>query len=130
MQSGIYIIYSNSNSSKFYIGSAVCLSMRYNRHLRELRKKKHFNRHLQSHVNKYGINDLIFQVIEYCEKDQLLIREQFYFNLLKPTFNINPTAASRAGAKHSNQTKTKIRRALAGKNPIPILVRYSKLMNL
>jgi hypothetical protein len=36
-------------------------------------------------------------------------REQYYFDLLKPEYNILPTAGSRLGSKHSEESLAKIR---------------------
>jgi group I intron endonuclease len=37
----------------------------------------------------------------------ILEREQFYIDPLTPEYNINPTAGSRLGSKHTEGTKTK-----------------------
>ena len=57
-KAGIYCIESFINGKK-YIGSSVDLSKRvFDGHIKSLEKGNHHNRHLQNHVNKYGIDDL------------------------------------------------------------------------
>ena len=130
MESGIYIIYSNTNPKKYYIGSAVNLEKRYLRHLSELRKNKHFNYRIQNHVNQFGLYDIIFQVIEYCLDSDLIAREQFYIDLLQPTFNILPKAGSRAGSNQTDIVKVKISRRLKHCKKESIFNRYRRLMKV
>jgi group I intron endonuclease len=86
-ESGIYKI-SNSINDKIYIGSAVNLSARFRRHKHHLLKNNHHSPILQSHVNKYGIETLSFELIETCDKSELLTKEQQYLTELQPVFNI------------------------------------------
>lgn len=106
---GIYKIWSLSNPDKIYIGSAVNIKDRWNRHLSELRKNKHGNRHLQHHFNKYGENDLVFAVVKYCEVKQLLSIEQDFIDLYKPSFNICSQADSRLGVLATFATRERIK---------------------
>ena len=87
METGIYKITCKENN-KFYIGSSKNLEKRCQKHLNDLRKNKHINIHLQRAYNKYGENAFIFNVIEKCSYEDLLIREQFYLDTLNPEFNI------------------------------------------
>ena len=111
--SGIYQIQSKFNG-KCYIGSACDLKIRKKNHFQELKNKKHPNRHLQNHYNKYGKADLQFAILEFCEKEMLIVKEQIYINILKPTFNICKIAGSWLGIKHSKETKQKISIANTG----------------
>lgn len=110
---GIYQIKSIKNN-KIYIGSAVYIKNRWALHIKSLSNKKHHSIHLQRHVNKYGINDLEFSILEVCNKVDLLNREQFYINNLNPEFNICKIAGSSFGVKRSDKTKEKIRQANLG----------------
>jgi group I intron endonuclease len=102
---GIYKITSITHPNKIYIGSSSNFEKRQQDHLRFLRNKKHFNRKIQNHVNKYGIEDLIFSVIENCEENILFEREQYYIDTLKPWFNLSPTARGARGVKHSAEVR-------------------------
>ena len=63
---------------------------------------------LQHAIDKYGLSNFSIQILEYCDQSILLEREQFYFDLFSPEYNINPTAGSRLGAKHSEVSRKKI----------------------
>jgi len=112
---GIYQI--EASNGKLYIGSATNLSERtMGNHTRDLIRGKHHNQHLQNHVNKYGIKDLLFDVLEFChDKTKLIEREQYYIDALKPEFNICKKAGSvMAGRNHTEKTKQKISKANKG----------------
>jgi len=49
--------------------------------------------------------------LEYCDKKETLIREQYYLDLLNPEYNILKKAGSPLGFKHSEETKDKLRGA-------------------
>lgn len=112
MKSGIYKIL-NLVNSKFYIGSAIDFKIRFYKHKYELLKKSHRNSHLLRAWDKYGETNFEFIIIEYIEnatKEKLLEREQFYLDTLKPEYNLNPTAGSALGTKHSEKTKSQMRK--------------------
>ena len=81
-KSGIYKI---SISKKTYIGSAVNLHRRLYVHMNSMIKGKHENQHLQRSYNKYGRCKI--EIIEECSKEELLKREKFYIDKLKPNLN-------------------------------------------
>ena len=106
-KAGIYLIRSRTNGKK-YVGSSVNINCRvFFEHYPELVKGKHCNILLQNHSNKYGIEDLIFSIIEFCPpvKEKLLERENFYIQLLKPEFNICLVAGSPLGIKRTEENK-------------------------
>lgn len=95
MESGIYKITCIANS-RIYIGSAKDFKIRWNRHLRDLKSNKHANVHLQRSYEKYGVDSFIFEIIELCSNEDLLIREQYYLDTLKPYefgFNVGKDAS-------------------------------------
>src|SRR5437016_1969320 len=92
-RSGIYIIYSVLDG-RSYIGSSRNISERWKGHLDGLGRKKHHNHHLQNFFNKYGEKILIFDVLEFCKIKDLLAREQWYLDTMKPEFNSCGTAGS------------------------------------
>ena len=54
-----------------------------------LRRNRHHNNHLQNHANKYGVGDLVFEILEVIlDAPSILIREQYYIDKLMPKFNI------------------------------------------
>jgi len=70
--SGIYSITNNINS-KIYIGSTVSLYQRNRQHYNNLKKYKHANIILQSFVNKYGLDKLIFNIVEIINDKKILL---------------------------------------------------------
>ena len=112
--SGIYKI-TNTVTGKFYIGSAVNIRKRINEHRSELRANTHVNRHLQNAWNKHGADCFEFTALEYCKKERLIEREQFYIDSENPSYNICQTAGSTLGIKLTEQTKRKLSEARKGR---------------
>lgn len=104
---GIYRISSILNG-KFYVGSAVNLYQRWHHHKHYFTKGKHTNQKLQNHVNKYGLDDLIFEEILLCDKKDLIYYEQKIIDQNKPQFNICKIAGNSLGFRHSEKTKLKL----------------------
>lgn len=126
VKTGIYSIQSIKKPGEFYIGSAINIDERWKRHLNELRKGKHGNKHLQNHFNKYGENDLRFFLLEECKHIELLKLEQWYIDETQPTFNICADAGSRFGVVCSFATREKIKRAAKHRPPVTMLSRLKK----
>lgn len=128
---GVYCI-KNIITGDLYIGSSVnCLYTRWKNHYTLLNTNKHHNRHLQNAVNKYGICLFIFGVLEYCDIDLCISREQQYIDSLRPKYNIaliagntkgvkktqeavNKTIAFHTGRKRSEDSKQRMREARKG----------------
>lgn len=106
----VYKISSVLFPERIYIGSSVGLfSSRRARHIRDLWRGKHHSPKLQNHYNKYGKDDLVFEVIERLDCScGLITAEQKWIDELDPYFNIRKKAESNLGMKHSQETKAKI----------------------
>jgi len=63
IQSGIYKI-TNKINKKHYVGSAYDLYKRYKEHRSALTSNRHHNNQLTRFVNKYGIDNLEFNLIK------------------------------------------------------------------
>jgi group I intron endonuclease len=57
---------------------------------------------------KYGYANFSLEILEYCEPSKCVEREQYYLDLLKPEYNILPTAGSSFGFRHSEESKKKL----------------------
>lgn len=113
-KAGIYRFYNKLNGN-FYIGSSKNLSNRF---------KSYFNLSYISRVKnnltisraliKYGYDNFRVEIFEYCDnsKEMILNREQYYMDLLKPTYNIEKLAVSSLGRKVSEETKFLISKSL------------------
>lgn len=104
---GIYRWINNINS-KSYVGSAKCLKNRLKIYYSPTTLKTRLERGssaIYSALLKYSYNKFKLEIIEYCEQDFLIPREQYFIDLLKPEYNICKTAGSTLGKKHSESTK-------------------------
>jgi NUMOD1 domain/NUMOD3 motif len=57
---------------------------------------------------KYGYSNFSIEILEYCDPQNIIKREQYYIDLLYPEYNILKTAASSLGHKHSQETLRKM----------------------
>ncbi len=93
----------NNINGKTYVGSTVNFYSRFHKYFNTEYLKKH-NTPLHNSLLKYGYSNFTLQVLEYCNKEDTIKREQYYLNLLKPVYNILQTAGSSLGFKHSKDT--------------------------
>lgn len=114
---GIYKI-TNTITGDYYIGSACNISNRWSLHRRTLANNKHHSIHLQRAYNKYGAEYFKFSVLEYCEKEKLIEREQYYIDSKRPSYNILPIAGSSLGIKRSEEAKRKMSEAWKTRLPV------------
>jgi group I intron endonuclease len=106
---GVYRIVNRLNGAT-YIGSTKYLSLRWKQHLRKLRTNSHFNAKLQRSWNKYGESNFYFEIIEFVFVDsQLLVREQFFIDSMRPALNILAKAGTTLGFKHSVETRARMK---------------------
>jgi group I intron endonuclease len=101
--SGIYRIQSILKPERVYVGSSVNILKRWKYHKEGLIKNKHHSKKLQRHFNKYGIEDLGFEILEdgnYINKTHLFSREQVWYSKFEyrnteiPYFNSEKIAGS------------------------------------
>ena len=84
---GIYQI-RNLKNNKMYIGSSFKLYERMLQHFADLRRNDHENTHLQNAFNKYGEQNFVFEVIEFCDKKIQYDIEQYWIDKFKNTNSI------------------------------------------
>lgn len=113
-KSGVYR-WVNLENGKSYIGSSVNLSRRlanyFSIYYLSSQSKSSF---ICKALLKYGYSGFSLEILEYCEKNEALEREQFYLGSFKPEYNILSTAGSSLGFKHTEETKAKLRIANVG----------------
>lgn len=87
---GIYRI-RNVINDKCYYGSSKNINRRWSKHKSQLKNNRHENIILQRAWDKYGKDNIVFEVVELCEEFELLTREQKYLDS-NPDYNIGVLA--------------------------------------
>lgn len=111
-KSGIYQ-WINFVTGDFYIGSSSNLGDRLADYYQDAyitNALKHNNRIVRA-LNKYGYDNFGVSILEYCDKDQLINREQYFIDTLTPVYNILKKAYSSLGCKATPETIVKMRAA-------------------
>lgn len=67
------------------------------------------NRPIDRSLLKHGFSNFRLEILEYCDIADLLKREQYYMDILKPEYNIVETAGSTLGYKHTPESLAKMR---------------------
>ncbi len=114
-KSGIYM-WRNLDSGKIYVGSAKNLGIRLKGYYNINQLTRVTNMHINRALLKWGYSSFSLSILEYCSIDVLIQREQYYFDLLKPEYNICTTAGSTLGKLHSLEAKEKISNTKKGTN--------------
>jgi group I intron endonuclease len=73
------------------------------------------NSYIHNALLKHGYSNFSLYILEYCEKNNVLVREQYYIDLLVPEYNILKKAGSSLGYKHSTEAIEKIINAGKGR---------------
>ena len=107
-KSGIYMWENNITGNK-YIGS----SNKLDRRLSEYYNINYLDKHSYMVINRSllsnGYSNFTLKILEYCDSAILLERENYYFKLIVPEYNIAKDATSpMLGKKHSEEAKTKM----------------------
>jgi transcription initiation factor IIF auxiliary subunit len=101
-------------NGKSYIGSSVNLSRRLSCYfsLAPSGHERHKERGIiYKALLKHGYSNFQLEILEYCERDKVRAREQYYLDHLEHEYNILPIAGSSLGQNHSEETKAKISEA-------------------
>ena len=106
-KSGIYS-FLNLVNGKRYVGSSVDLYNRLHEHVHNLKNNKAHNAHFQNAWNKYGEDNFIYNIIEFCDADIRFDREQHYIDSLKPEYNLTLQVVANFGHAVSEECKRKI----------------------
>lgn len=118
---GVYKISFLNNNDKVYIGSAsgtknkikknTGFHIRWKTHIYQLSNNKSKLPALQNATNKYGINNIIFEIIEECDVEKCLEREQYYidkYDSYNNGYNARPIASNNKGLIFSDESKLKV----------------------
>ncbi|WP_210143439.1 GIY-YIG nuclease family protein [Staphylococcus sp. GDY8P94P] len=81
---GVYMIRNKKNNKK-YIGSSINILGRFSNHMN--RDSYRYDSEFYRDIRSSEYTDFDFIVLEECDKDELITKEQYYFDLLKPEYN-------------------------------------------
>jgi len=113
-KSGIYL-WLNTTNGKYYIGSAQNLSRRFSQYYSEKYLKA-----VYGIIHKTLLKDkhekFSLYILKFCEVKDLILREQYYFDILSPKYNILKIASSTLGFNHTEETLVKMSEAKTGEN--------------
>jgi group I intron endonuclease len=115
-ESGIYKIENNINH-KIYVGQSKNIHNRMLQHRSELRRRKHINSHLQMAVDKYGLDNFSFIVIEKCPIGLLDEREVYWIEKLQSAnkkYGYNSSLGGQAHRLVSEATRKLMRKNFEG----------------
>lgn len=110
-KSGVYRR-TNLENGSFYIGSSTFLERRFNGYFSQSFLKRELVKGKSIFLNsllKNKHSNFTLEILEYCEPSDVITREQYYLDLLKPNYNILKTAGSSFGYKHTEETLAKMR---------------------
>ena len=79
----------NTITGDFYIGSSKNIKNRWMSHKKPSTWNKCPNNQLYLDMQKYGVDKFVFEILEEAEIEQLKEKEQWFIELLKPTYNNN-----------------------------------------
>jgi group I intron endonuclease len=112
-KSGIYM-WKSLKDGKTYIGSARDLRRRLMGYFNINQLARTSNAYISRALLKYGYSAFSLTILEYCDLDSLIEREQHYIDIIKPEYNICRTAGSSLGRLHGELAKERISQSKKG----------------
>jgi len=115
--SGIYRL-NNLITGKSYVGSSVNLAGKFSIYYSKkamLSKLSTSTSIIYNAILKHDYANFSLDILEYCDINIVIEREQYYMDLLKPEYNILKLAGSRLGKKQSEEVKQLISDGLKGR---------------
>lgn len=106
-KAGVYR-WTNLINGKSFVGSSINLGRRFREYFNinflesEIKKNKSI---IYRSLIKSGYSNFSLEILEYCDPSEAISREQYYLDLIRPEYNILPTAGSLYGYKHSEESK-------------------------
>jgi hypothetical protein len=110
---GIYC-FTNLINGKQYVGSAIDLSKRLRNYFNTKYLARYPYMYIYNALQKHGHENFSLEILEYCEVEKCIEREDDFIKLLKPEYNILPKAGSSLGYKHTDKAREKMSNARKG----------------
>jgi group I intron endonuclease len=113
--SGTYSITAKHNGMVYVGSSGVSIEQRWSQHKCKLRSRTHGNKHLQNVFDKHGEGCFVWEVVEFCGKEEVLKREAYWikkFDSFHNGYNLveEPTGGGMRGYRHTEETLEKMRK--------------------
>ena len=102
-KTGIYKLILGKRS---YVGSAKNIYLRLYLHLTALNHNRHHNIKCQNTFNKH--RRFSYKILEYCDYDIILKREQYWIDKLNPDLNIQRDVINARFVNHTPESKLKL----------------------
>ena len=99
---GIYLL-KNKVTGNIYIGQSINIERRFAEHKTP---NAYGNDRLHGDIQKYGVDNFIFEVIEECGKEMLRDKELHYIHTLNPYYNT-------IGKKRTEETKKNVSKGVS-----------------
>lgn len=105
-------------NGKCYVGKAINFRNRYMKH----KCAKYYTTAFHNAIRKYGFNNFEFSILEYCEKESLIIRENYwitFYDSINPDkgYNLRMDSKDNSGWHHSDKSKALISATGLGRKP-------------
>jgi hypothetical protein len=110
-KSGIYM-FTNKLTNDIYIGQSINLANRFKNYFNISYLKHKESLVFSSALIKYSYSNFSITILEICDISELVTREQYYFDILKPEYNTLKIAGSSLNQKHTEETKYKFSSSL------------------
>lgn len=91
-------------NGKYYIGSSLNLTNRLNDYFQDWYYKDRNKLPIVRAILKYGMGNFALLILDFTDKENTLVKEQFWLDKLKPDYNILTLADNSAGFKHSPES--------------------------
>jgi excinuclease UvrABC nuclease subunit len=111
-KSGIYCFLNKTNGN-YYIGSSVNLRRRI-MYEYFANKNSGSSMIIVKAIKKYGLANFELFILEFCDKNEIISREDYFIQLYKPQYNILKKAGSLLGYKHNQESLNKMSESQRG----------------
>ena len=108
MSIGIYK-YENKINGHIYIGQSTNIEKRYQQHLYDSKKRPELGTGIDVAINKYGIENFTFEIIELCDIKSLDEKERYWikkYDSFNNGYNRTPGGSSLKGEEHGRAILT------------------------
>lgn len=106
-------IYKFSVGGHIYIGSSKNLYARLAEHRTDLKENRHSNNFLQKVYNKYGIENIQIDIVEFCDPDDRINRESFWIKELNADMNLQDPVSHKLSESSKQKLSKSIKKGLS-----------------